>query len=279
MHELPLVFFTVLGQMGAGAVFISALYYLVTPQTQNIARVERINIAALIIMAIAMGLASFHLGHPLRALNVIFGIGRSPMSNEIFSFGVLFGITFVSVALDYFAKPNNGNKLAAIKKLANRINQIPAISKIIAVLLIVVSLIFVWLIVKTYMITTVKNWDTSYTIIQMYTSMLILGGLLTTVFGIRKLGLTLAIIGSLIVLITKLPYINFVSQNGVDLAQAQYCWWQVQCGLLVVSMIIALFNTYKNRHSTAIYMVALLLALIAELCGRIAFYNLWSIPM
>jgi len=279
MHELPLVFFTVLGQMGAGAVLISAIYYLINNQAQNTVKIERINIAALIIMALAMAIASLHLGHPLRALNVIFGIGRSPMSNEIFSFGVLFGITFASVLLAYFAKPNNGNKLTFIKKLINRINKIPGIGKIIAILLITVSLFFVWMIVETYMIPTVKNWDTYYTALQMYTAMLILGGVLATLFGIRKIGLTLFIIGSLIVLITKLPYINLVSQNGTELVQAQYCWWMAQCALLVLSMIIVLINIRKSHHSAVLYSLALLFALAAELGGRIAFYNLWAITM
>ncbi|WP_392564043.1 DmsC/YnfH family molybdoenzyme membrane anchor subunit [Orbus wheelerorum] len=279
MHELPLVFFTVLGQMGAGAVLISALYYLICNQVPSVLKVERINIAALVVMALAMAIASLHLGHPLRALNVVFGIGRSPMSNEIFTFGVLFGITFASVLLAYFAKPNKGNKLAAIKKLVNRINKIPAIDKFIAILLIIVSLFFVWTIVATYMIPTVKNWDTYYTALQMYSAMLILGGILATVFGIRKIGLTFFIIGSLSVLVAKLPYINLVSQNVAQLAQAQYCWWIMQCSLLVLAMFITIINTVKNRHSTIIYTFALLLALVAELSGRIAFYNLWAITM
>ncbi|WP_392562380.1 DmsC/YnfH family molybdoenzyme membrane anchor subunit [Orbus sturtevantii] len=278
MHELPLVFFTVLGQMGAGAVFISALYSL-TSRVQNTVKIERINIAALVVMAVAMGIASLHLGHPLRALNVIFGIGRSPMSNEIFTFGILFGITFVSVLLAYFTQPNKGSKLALVKTLANRINTIPRINTIIALLLIIVSLFFVWTIVATYMIPTVQNWDTGYTALQMYTAMLILGGILAATFGLRRAGLALFIIGALIVLATKLPYIRFLSQHTLELVQAQYYWWLLQCGLLILSVFIALRNSRKSCRSTPVYAIALLLALVAELCGRIAFYNLWAIPM
>lgn len=279
MHELPLVFFTILGQMGAGAVFISALYYLVNKQPQRVLIIERINITAIIFMAIAMGIASFHLGQPLRAMNVIFGVGRSPMSNEIFTFSLLFGIVFATALLAYFSKPKNGNKLAFIKKLANRVNAIPHIHALLAIITILVSVVFIWMIVATYMLPTVNNWNTGYTALQIYTSMLILGGLLAITFDIRKIGFIFFFIGALIVLVTKIPYINFIDQHSPQLAIAQYCWWQIQCGLLVLAMLITLINSRKQRHSTAIYAISLLLAIVAELCGRIAFYNLWAISM
>ncbi|WP_392559902.1 dimethyl sulfoxide reductase anchor subunit family protein [Orbus mooreae] len=279
MNELPLVFFTVLGQMGAGTVLMTSLYSLICKQTTSVIKIMRINTVALIIMALAMIIASFHLGHPLRALNVIFGIGRSPMSNEIFTFGILFSVTFISVLLTYFSQPDNGNRLQLLKKLTHKINHIPGMAKLLALVLIIVSLFFIWTIVATYMLTTVKNWDTPYTVLQMYSTMLILGGVTITVFGIRKLGIICFTIGSIIVLTTKLPYIHFVSGITPDLAQAQYCFWLIQCGTLGIALIITFINSFKCGKSTAIYAAVAILALVGELSGRIAFYNLWAIPM
>lgn len=279
MHELPLVFFTVLGQMAAGAVLIGSLSYLMGQQPQQRCNIAYINIAAVIVMALGMIMASFHLGHPLRALNVIFGIGRSPMSNEIFTFNLLFGMTIASVLLYYFSQPTKGNKLPLVKKLANKINAIPGIGKLIAILLVIVSIFFIWTIVITYMLPTVKNWDTYYTLLQMYSSMLILGGIFATVFGIYRMGVLFFTIGIVVVLATKLPYIRFVSHITPELAQAQYYFWQIQCGSLVIALIIAWINNVKCGNSTVIYSVAALLALVAELAGRVAFYNLWAIPM
>ncbi|RKS87581.1 anaerobic dimethyl sulfoxide reductase subunit C (anchor subunit) [Orbus hercynius] len=279
MHELPLVFFTIFGQMGAGAVLIAGLCYLISQEPQRLIKIERINIAALIIMAIGMGIASLHLGHPLRALNVIFGIGRSPMSNEIFSFGVLFGITFVNVLHAYFTPPNRGNKFAWLKKIVLKLNQIPAITKLLAALQVIVSVFFVWMIVATYMLPTVKNWDTPYTAMQMYTSMLILGGALVIPFGLRRSGFIFFIVGIAAVLITKLSYIGFVSQITPDLALAQHSFWYLQCGLLALALLITFVALLKVNKASGIYILSLILALAGELCGRIAFYNLWAIPM
>lgn len=279
MHELPLVFFTVLGQMGAGAVLIASLCSLACKQAEQQAKIARLNLAAVIIMALGMIMASFHLGHPLRALNVIFGIGRSPMSNEIFTFGILFGITFVCVLLNYFSQPNQGNKLAILKSLANKINAIPGITKLLAILLVIVSLFFVWTIVVTYMLPTVKNWDTPYTAVQMYSTMLVLGGILAATFGIRCIGMAFFTIGTIVVLATKLSYVSFIAGINPELAIAQYCFWQIQCGLLVVALLIAVINSFKLGKSTVIYSIATILALAGELAGRIAFYNLWAIPM
>jgi anaerobic dimethyl sulfoxide reductase subunit C len=278
MHELPLVFFTVLGQLAAGMVLIGGISSLSHYSYSSI-KINKMNMVALIVMAVAMLIASLHLGHPFRALNVIWGIGRSPMSNEIFSFGLLFGITLVCVLLTYFFYHNDGKKWLLVNSLCQRIYQIPNFSKILSLLLIFFSLIFVWMIALTYMLPTVKTWNTYYTAIQMYTSMLVLGGIVAIVFGIYRIGIISFFIGVILILLLKIPYINLMTSVSPELTSKQYSWMLIQCLLLVLALVLVIVNIYRSKQSTIIYSVAFIIVLVAELCGRIAFYNLWTIQM
>lgn len=279
MHELPLVFFTVLGQLSAGMVLLSSLSYLFHSLANNSLKIEKINLVALTCMAIGMIIASFHLGHPLRALNVIFGIGRSPMSNEIFTFGCLFGVTLASVLLSYFVHENKSNKFVWIKSLCQRVNQIPHLAKILAILLVILSLVFVWTIVLTYMLPTVKTWDTFYTAIQMYTTMLVLGSIATTLLGLSRIGRLVFLINALLILLLKIPYFNLMMTISPQLAADQGSWLIAQCGLLIIAMVLVVLTNWLTRNNTMIYFIAFICVLIGEICGRIAFYNLWIIPL
>ena len=279
MHELPLVFFTVLGQLSAGMVFFSSLSYLFYPSLNNISKITKINIVALVFMVIGMFIASFHLGQPLRAFNVIFGIGRSPMSNEIFTFGLLFGVTVVSVLLSYFTQVDKGNKLVWIKMLCQRVNQIPKLAQMLAILLVILSVVFVWTIVLTYMLPTVKTWDTYYTTIQMYTTMLALGSIAVMSLGLYRIVSLIFVISVLLILVLKIPYLNLMMAISPQLATEQQSWLLAQCCLLVIAMVLVALNNKRITKNTNIYLIGFLCVLVGEICGRIAFYNLWTIPL
>lgn len=279
MHELPLVFFTVFGQLSAGMVLLSSLSCLMNCSQANSIIRQKINLLALVFMAVGMLLASFHLGHPLRALNVIYGIGRSPMSNEIFTFGVVFGVTFASVLIYYFSLNPDSQKLKLIKPLCLKINRLPYINQLIAIILILLSLVFVWTIVLTYMLPTVKTWDTNYTAIQMYTAMLALGGIASAMLGLYRLGNAAFLIGSVLIILLKIPYYNLMTTISPELACAQASWMIAECMLIIVALLLVAFNIYRSKHNAIIYLTAFACVFIAEVCGRIAFYNLWMIPL
>ncbi|MBI0061351.1 dimethyl sulfoxide reductase anchor subunit [Gilliamella sp. M0320] len=279
MHELPLVFFTIFGQLSAGMILLSGLFYLVYRSKNKLAITQKINAVALIFMAIGMAIASFHLGQPLRAFNVIFGIGRSPMSNEIFTFGLLFAMTFAFVLLNYFVLYPNSTKLQIIKPLCQKINRIPRLNYLLAMILVILSLFFVWTIVLTYMLATIKTWNSCYTAIQMYTAMLVLGGIAVTWLGIYRVGYCAFFIGSLLILLLKMPYLKLMSEIAPDLTSNQYCWIIAQCALLIISITLVLFAILRKQHQTMIYLLAFIGVFIAEICGRITFYNLWMITV
>ena len=279
MHELPLVFFTIFGQLSAGMILLSSLFYLVYRSKNKLAITQKINAVALIFMAIGMAIASFHLGQPLRAFNVIFGIGRSPMSNEIFTFGLLFAMTFAFVLLNYFVLYPNSTKLQIIKPLCQKINCIPHLNYLLAMILVILSLFFVWTIVLTYMLATIKTWNSCYTAIQMYTAMLVLGGIAVTWLGLYRIGYCAFFIGSLLILLLKTPYLKLMSEIAPDLTSNQYCWIIAQCALLIISITLVLFAILRKQHQTMIYLLAFIGVFIAEICGRITFYNLWMITV
>ncbi|SCC18327.1 dimethyl sulfoxide reductase anchor subunit family protein [Gilliamella intestini] len=279
MHELPLVFFTVFGQLSAGMVWLGGGFYLVNRDPNRSIIIQKINITALVFMTIGMAIASFHLGKPLRALNVIFGIGRSPMSNEIFTFGVLFGVTFAWVLINYYVLHPNTNKLKIIKKICLQLKQIPHLDQILATLLIIISLFFVWTIVLTYMLPTVKTWNTYYTAIQMYTAMLALGGVAIALLGLPRLGYMACMTGSLFIILLKIPYAHLMTTIAPELTHQQYSWMITECILLIVSLILMTINIWQKRNATMIYSLAFIGIFIGEISGRIAFYNLWTIPM
>lgn len=81
MHELPLVFFTVFTQSAVGAfilLLIGGAMGLVAPRRKAIGL---FSVMCLFGLGVIVGL--FHVGQPLRALNMLLRVGHSPMSNEI----------------------------------------------------------------------------------------------------------------------------------------------------------------------------------------------------
>lgn len=86
MHELPLVFFTVLGQTAVGLftlAWLSNKLGMTTPL-----QLKQANIVGLILVMAGLLIGTLHVGQPLRAINMLLGVGRSPMSNEILLSGL-----------------------------------------------------------------------------------------------------------------------------------------------------------------------------------------------
>ena len=81
MHELPLVFFTVFTQSAVGAfilLLIGGAMGLIEPRRMAIGL-----FSVMCLFGVGVVLGTIHVGQPLRALNMLFRVGSSPMSNEI----------------------------------------------------------------------------------------------------------------------------------------------------------------------------------------------------
>lgn len=80
-------FFTVLTQSAVGAYLLLLLWQARQPVgSDRCASIKLLGVVALFALGGVMG--SVHLGQPLRALNMLAGVGRSPMSNEIVLSGI-----------------------------------------------------------------------------------------------------------------------------------------------------------------------------------------------
>ncbi|MGE4774247.1 dimethyl sulfoxide reductase anchor subunit family protein [Yersinia enterocolitica] len=258
MHELPLVFFTVLGQTAVGVfalVFLSYKLGLTTAQ-----QLKQANIVGLILMLVGLVIGALHVGQPLRAMNMLLGVGRSPMSNEI-----LLSSLFVAMACGtvFFSIMVKNAMLAMLCNVAT----------------VIFGLAFAWSITQVYQLTTVPNWDTSYTALQLWMTVLVGGGAFAILTGARQVGATALLVGAIVTLVNKPGYLSFLGQSSVELSSQQAMFWGVQILLLTLGIFVAAAALLKDQIPRATLAVSASALVIAELAGRIAFYNLWQVPM
>lgn len=137
MHA-PLIVFTALCSMGAGAYIPLAVNATVSPegQMQPNRKLALIPVALLLVGFVAV---VFHVTAPLNALKVVNGVGQSPLSNEVIVGGAFLALCIVHAILVSAGKiPSTANKaflwvlaagamlFAAFMGLAYGVHTIPA---------------------------------------------------------------------------------------------------------------------------------------------------------
>ena len=254
MHELPLVFFTVLTQSAVGAfivLLIGGALGHIEPRRLAIGL-----FAAVCLFGLGVVMGIFHLGQPLRAMNMLFRVGSSPMSNEIVLsavFGTLAGIAALGLLLDRGAR----KLFIALAWLAAAI-----------------GVVFVFAIPRIYQLPTVTTWSSSWTTVVMLLTPLIGGGAL----GVRRLGLIVSIVGIIASFCLRPGYLSTILLADAPLAAAQSDWFTAQAVLLAAGALGALVYM-RARSGQALLFASAGVVIAAELIGRIAFYNLWTLPM
>ena len=258
MHELPLVFFTVFAQCAVGLMliaFISQKLSLADSRQLNVA-----NVLAFILMGIGFVIGMFHLGQLFRAPNMLMGIGRSPMSNEIVLSGA-FMLFLVLTLFFTFLKKNR--KLSVICNL----------------LALVIGLAFIGSITQVYQLNTVPTWNTDYTTLQMWMTVLIGGGACALLLGIRSLGAISLLLGAATILFMRSGYMSFIDQISPQMTLAQSSFWTIQLFCLAIGILAAGTALFKKEGMSAILSICSIAVIIGEVSSRIAFYNLWAISM
>ncbi|ATM86771.1 MULTISPECIES: dimethyl sulfoxide reductase anchor subunit family protein [Yersinia] len=258
MHELPLVFFTVLGQTAVGLFALALVSHKLGMTTAL--QLKHANIIGLILMIAGLIVGTLHVGQPLRAATMLMGVGRSPMSNEILLSGLFVAMACGTVFFSVIVK---NTVLAGLFNVAT----------------VIFGLAFAWSITEVYQLTTVPNWDTSYTSLQLWMTVLVGGGAFAMVTGARQLGATALLIGAIVTLVNKPGYLSFLGQSAVDLSSQQAWLWGAQILLLTLGIFVASAALLKDRIPRATLAVSASVLVIGELAGRIAFYNLWQVPM
>ncbi len=96
MHEMPLVIFTLLEQVALGAFVVLCVLRLRGKLDARVGFKTGVVVCAVAVVAMVASL--FHLGQPLRAINVMRGLGSSWLSREVLFF-VLFTVAIAAYAV------------------------------------------------------------------------------------------------------------------------------------------------------------------------------------
>ncbi|MDF7681771.1 dimethyl sulfoxide reductase anchor subunit [Enterobacteriaceae bacterium ESL0689] len=269
-HEWPLVLFTVLGQCVAGALIVSGVGWLVTTEAAARQRLVRNLFFLWLMMGLGLLASTLHLGSPLRALNSLNRVGASGLSNEIAA-----GATFFAVG--------------GLWWLVTMLGKMPeALGKIWLLVSMVLGLIFVWAMTRVYLITTVPTWNTGYTTLAFFMTMLLSGPLFAALL-LRRAGITfnnvllarisaLALIVSIAVIILQgmsLATIHSSVQQATALEPEGATWqvWRVVLLTVGLGCWICPLIRGKMPPSGGLF-AALVLVLIGEIIGRGLFYGL-----
>lgn len=258
MHELPLVFFTVLTQSAVGAFIL-----LLAGGTLGKIDARRMAIglfASMCLFGLGLCMAAFHLGQPLRAMNTLFRVGASPMSNEI-------ALSSVYCAL---------GGLGALGLLLNR--GATKLFTILAWLAAVTGVVFLLAIPRIYQLPTVATWRSSYTLVMMILTPLIGGGVVAALLGLRRIGLSVSVLAILASFCLRPGYMATLMDADGLLTAAQTSWFTAQALLLAAGVVGAVVS-HRFKQGQAVLAATVLVVIAAELAGRIAFYNLWVLPM
>lgn len=261
MKELPLVFFTVLAQASAGAFILMQICSSMKKINQN--QANKIAMISLVMVVIAGISALTHLGQPLRAINALFGMGRSPMSNEIITCGLFGGLVFLYVV---------GNLKKTIPE---------ATVNIFGYLGAIAGLALIILIPSVYQLETIPAWNTSFTCLQMVLTAVICGGAIMTANNVGGKAWLLTAIATVVLFALTPGYFSFLSQANVQFHQQDMLFWGAKYALLalgLVMLIAAAFMT-KGTQNARLAVLASVLIVVGEIAGRIGFYDLWAIGM
>lgn len=143
--EITLVFFTTMAPAGVFALMIMGAFALrrnLDDRTR--AYVDRFTCIPLTIALVGLISSATHLGNPANALYVLAGVGRSPLSNEVVSGVVFFGLAGVYWLTSFSVKPNVRLRRAAL------------------VLIEAAGVVFISAIAFAYDAETIATWHTAY---------------------------------------------------------------------------------------------------------------------
>lgn len=161
-HELPMIVFTVLGQMSVGAFVVLGIVQVFAARRYGAAAVDKVTDPALYAigpaLVLGLGASMLHMNDVLNTLNVVRHLSSSWLSREIV-FGVAFaGLGFAFALAQYFKWGT------------------PVLRRVLAALTAVVGLGLVTAMSMIYYtLSTVPAWHTWATPVQFFTTTFLLG--------------------------------------------------------------------------------------------------------
>lgn len=272
-QEWSLIFFTVLAQTAVGAYLLVGARALVLGHSEEKINSYKVPMSILwIIMGLGFVFSTMHLGSPFRALNAFNKLGSAWLSNEVF-----FGAAFFAVGgLQWLLSVLKKGGIAAQKSLM-----------ITAMLL---GMIFMYAMIKVYMIDTVPTWYTIYTPLSFVMTTVVAGLLLSQLivvmaqdsrFAVERNISILAILAITVSLLVTIGKANLIGDIHSSIAKASELveglgsYLTAQIVLLMLGLLVWLLPLInRSPVNTTNLTVALLLVLASELIGRGLFYSL-----
>ncbi len=275
MHELSLVVFTVLAQSAVGLFLVLACLLMFNNDSRRQHLLNKLLLAVLGLLVIAGGAAITHLGQPLRAVNVIFGLEHwSSLSIEIITTALFGGAVCVYMLMVHF-------------------DLIKPLQKLVLAAAMILGVALLWAIANVYTLKTVPVWNSGWTTFQFFMTAFIVGipaAALLLRTQAASLGVfqkhadrALATVGFIIlglVLVSYPLYLSWLSQlglafNPLALLGYHHDLMLARLGLLFAGLGIWVIGaTRGNNTNVSLAAISTVMVLAAELCGRIFFYDL-----
>ncbi|EIW4672509.1 dimethyl sulfoxide reductase anchor subunit, partial [Salmonella enterica subsp. enterica serovar Infantis] len=142
----------------------------------------------------------------------------------------------------------------------------------------IVGVVFLYAVPQIYQLPTVATWRSSYTTAMMILTPLIGGGALAALFGVRRLGLLVSVLAILVSFCLRPGYMATLMSADSALTAAQHSWFTAQA-ILLAAGVVGVVVCARLKSSAAVLAMTAVVVIAAELAGRIAFYNLWTLPM
>lgn len=165
--EITLVLFTTLAPSGAVAYALMSLPIVKGGLADDVhRRIDKALAIPLIATLIGLVASATHLGNPANALYVFMGVGRSPLSNEVFCAVVFLAFAGVYWLYSFAVKPNL------------------TLQRVLAACACAGAIVCVTAIAFAYSARTIVSWDTPFSPVGLWLNALI-GGPVLAIVGLR----------------------------------------------------------------------------------------------
>ena len=279
-NEWTLTIFTIIIQLGVGAIFMSRLVSLFVPGDKK--ELNRLNglisllTAPLLILALFLSL--LHLGYPRNAPNSILNFISSPLSKEIIFVSAFNGLVCLLALMEW--------KKIGSESVVQSLRWVTALT----------GLITIAVMSRVYMLKAVPAWNSYYTPIQFFTTSLLLGTVfiacvysfsaksviqrsairVAALFSIILLGVELAIIPlSLLEMAsgnaTALASIKIINGHA-DMLSARVILGVLGAGVGAFLVYRKSLSSQAGMNTSGVAFIVLTLVLTSEIMGRLIFY-------
>ncbi|MEZ9329286.1 dimethyl sulfoxide reductase anchor subunit family protein [Vibrio breoganii] len=272
-HEWSLIFFTVLAQTAVGGYLLVSARALAKGYDEDKINSYKVPMFFLwAIMGIGFLFSTTHLGSPLRAFNAFNMLGSAWLSNEVFFGAAFFAVGGLQWLLSVLKKGGAG------------------VQKLLMLVAMALGIIFMYSMIRVYMIDTVPTWNNIYTPMSFVMTMVVTGLLFSqwvivfandSKFTVDRNIAILAVIAigiSLLATVGKMTLIGDIQSSVVkasELVDGLGFYLLLQVALLVFGLLIWIMPLINKASVNPINLgVALVLIWVSELIGRGLFYSL-----